>query len=68
MRNNLGRIVGVVQVLNKRKDAPFTPADESLLSVLASQAAISIENSKLYLSVCARTWSCSRPRRSSSRR
>jgi signal transduction histidine kinase len=51
MRNNLGRIVGVVQVLNKQGEQPFTTADESLLALLGSQAAISIENSKLYLSV-----------------
>jgi signal transduction histidine kinase/putative methionine-R-sulfoxide reductase with GAF domain len=51
MRNNLGRIVGVVQVLNKKGEQPFSEADESLLALLGSQAAISIENSKLYLSV-----------------
>jgi signal transduction histidine kinase len=50
MRNNLGRIVGVIQVLNK-KDGPFTKADENLLHTVGGQAAISIENSKLYLSV-----------------
>jgi signal transduction histidine kinase len=50
MRNNLGRIVGVIQVLNK-KDGPFTKEDENLLHTVGGQAAISIENSKLYLSV-----------------
>ena len=40
MRNNLGRIVGVTQVLNKKGEGPFTEADESLLSLLGSQAAI----------------------------
>ncbi|HEY3356719.1 MAG TPA: GAF domain-containing sensor histidine kinase [Polyangia bacterium] len=54
MRNNLGRTVGVVQVLNKQGERPFTEADESLLALLAAQAAISIENSKLYLSVISK--------------
>lgn len=50
LRDNVGRIVGVLQVLNK-KDGVFTEDDESLLALLASQAAVSIENSKLYHSV-----------------
>lgn len=40
-------IIGVVQVLNKR-DGVFTARDERLLAALASQAAISIENARLY--------------------
>jgi signal transduction histidine kinase len=50
MRNSLGSIVGVLQVLNK-KGGPFTEADEELLSALGGQAAMSIENSMLYHSV-----------------
>lgn len=50
MRNQEGRIIGVVQVLNKRT-GHFTDEDENLLSALASQAAVAVENSKLYLSV-----------------
>ncbi|RMH42254.1 MAG: GAF domain-containing protein, partial [Deltaproteobacteria bacterium] len=50
MRNSLGSTIGVVQVLNK-KDGPFTADDETLLAALAAQAAVSIENSKLYHSV-----------------
>ncbi len=53
MRNSLGSIVGVAQVLNKH-GGPFTADDESLLSALSSQAAMSIENSKLYHSVVAK--------------
>src|SRR6185295_7436947 len=41
---------GVVQVLNKR-EGYFAPDDEALLAALASQAAVSIENSKLVISV-----------------
>jgi signal transduction histidine kinase/putative methionine-R-sulfoxide reductase with GAF domain len=53
MRNSLGAIVGVLQVLNKR-GGPFTADDEELLSALASQAAMAIENAKLYHSVVAK--------------
>jgi signal transduction histidine kinase len=50
MKNQHGRTIGVVQVLNK-VDGYFTLDDEGLLNALASQAAVSIENSKLFLSV-----------------
>ena len=50
MRNHRRKIIGVMQVLNKR-DGYFTVDDEQLLSALSNQAAISLENSKLYLSV-----------------
>jgi signal transduction histidine kinase len=53
MRNNLGATIGVVQVLNK-EGGPFTSEDEALLSALASQAAVAIENSKLYHSIVAK--------------
>ena len=53
MRNYRRQIIGVVQVLNKR-EGYFTLEDEALLQSLCSQAAISIENSKLYLSVVAK--------------
>lgn len=38
--------VGVLEALNKR-GGPFTSADEKLLSVLASQAAVAIHNARL---------------------
>lgn len=50
MRDTTGRIIGVLQVLNKL-DGIFAAEDEELLKALSSQAAISIENSKLYHSV-----------------
>ncbi len=53
MKNHHGRTIGVVQVLNKR-DGYFSTEDEALLAALASQAAVSIENSKLFLSVVAK--------------
>jgi multidrug efflux pump subunit AcrA (membrane-fusion protein)/putative methionine-R-sulfoxide reductase with GAF domain len=39
--------IGVVQVLNKR-GGPFSAADTALLAALSSQAAIAIENARLY--------------------
>lgn len=50
LKNQHGRSIGVVQVLNKRSGY-FDPEDEALLSALAAQAATSIENSKLFVSV-----------------
>ncbi|MFT7622126.1 MAG: signal transduction histidine kinase [Myxococcota bacterium] len=50
IRNHRRRIVGVVQVLNSSAGY-FTVEDEALLGALGSQAAVSLENSKLYLSV-----------------
>jgi len=50
MPNHQGRIIGVLQVLNKR-ERPFDADDESLLGAVAAHSGIAIENSKLYLSV-----------------
>lgn len=47
IHNPQGKIIGVVQLLNK-KGGPFTPRDERLLTAMAAQAAISIENARLY--------------------
>jgi sigma-B regulation protein RsbU (phosphoserine phosphatase) len=47
MLNPQQKIIGVVQLLNK-KDGPFTFRDERLLAAMTSQAAISIENARLY--------------------
>jgi len=51
MKNHVGRTIGVVQVLNKRSGEEFSQHDEELLEALATQAAISIDNSRLFLSV-----------------
>ena len=50
VKNHHGRTVGVLQVLNRRSGY-FTLDDESMLAALASQVGISLENSKLFLSV-----------------
>jgi len=52
MKNHVGRTIGVIQVLNKeRGQGEFSQHDEELLSALATQAAVSIDNSRLFLSV-----------------
>jgi signal transduction histidine kinase/putative methionine-R-sulfoxide reductase with GAF domain len=50
MKNHLGRTIGVVQVLNK-KTGPFNDHDAITLAALSTQAAIAIDNSRLFLSV-----------------
>lgn len=48
MRNRTGGRLGVVQCLNKRNDV-FNVEDEAMLSALASQAAVAIENGNFFL-------------------
>ncbi len=47
MFNPQQKIIGVVQLLNK-KDGAFNFRDERLITAMTSQAAISIENARLY--------------------
>jgi signal transduction histidine kinase len=62
-----GGLVGVVQVLNKA-DGPFTTPDEELMQALASQAAVAIENARLYTSLVAQNKELSEARRDLERR
>lgn len=48
MRNRTGGRMGVVQCLNKRNGV-FHVEDEAMLSALASQAAVAIENGKFFV-------------------
>jgi signal transduction histidine kinase/putative methionine-R-sulfoxide reductase with GAF domain len=50
MRNHLGRTIGVVQVLNKKR-GDFTVDDADILAALATEAAVSIDNSRLFMSL-----------------
>jgi signal transduction histidine kinase len=43
-----GRILGVIEVINKRDGTPFSPDDQDLLTVFTGQAAVAIENARLY--------------------
>lgn len=47
MKNMQGDIIGAIQVLNNKK-GKFSGEDKMLLSALASQAAVAIENADLY--------------------
>ena len=67
MLGALGGLVGVLQSINKA-DGPFTEADEELMSALASQAAIAIENARLYHSLVTQNQELSRARRDLERR
>lgn len=46
-----GQVIGVLQLLNKRGGMRFSLADQELLSALAAQSAIAIENARLYQSL-----------------
>ena len=50
MVGGLGGLVGVLQLINKL-GGPFERGDEELASALASQAAIALENARLYQSL-----------------
>ncbi|MFZ7110346.1 MAG: ATP-binding protein [Desulfatiglandales bacterium] len=43
-----GKTIGVLQVINKKSDKPFTEIDLELLTAMARQVAVAIENAKLY--------------------
>ena len=51
LKNHLGRTIGVIQVLNKKRGEEFTDEDEALLNALSTQAAVAIDNSRLFLSL-----------------
>jgi signal transduction histidine kinase len=51
LKNHLGRTIGVIQVLNKKRGEEFTDEDETLLTALSTQAAVAIDNSRLFLSL-----------------
>lgn len=48
MTNKAGERIGVMQVLNKKGEEIFTREDQELLTALAGQAAVAVENSQLY--------------------
>jgi signal transduction histidine kinase len=43
-----GRTIGVIEVLNRRDGIPFDEEDERLLTAFAANAAVSIENARLF--------------------
>ena len=51
LKNHLGRTIGVVQVLNKAAASEFSDEDEAMLAALSTQAAVAIDNSRLFISL-----------------
>jgi signal transduction histidine kinase len=47
VRDARGRVLGVVQVLNKRHGGAFSPEDQETLQALANQMAVAIQNASL---------------------
>lgn len=43
-----GKLIGVIEVLNKKNSGSFSDADEAILEILAHQAAVAVENARLY--------------------
>ncbi|MBT3320900.1 MAG: GAF domain-containing protein [Anaerolineae bacterium] len=43
-----GNVIGVVEVINKKDGLPFVDGDENLLTAFAGQAAVAVENARLY--------------------
>ncbi len=48
IRNQNGKIIGTIQVLNKKDDTAFSDTDESMLSAFCALAGISLENARAY--------------------
>ncbi|HNN12416.1 MAG TPA: GAF domain-containing protein [Anaerolineales bacterium] len=42
------RVIGVIEVINRRDGLPFVQNDQTLLNAFAGQAAVAIENARLY--------------------
>jgi signal transduction histidine kinase/putative methionine-R-sulfoxide reductase with GAF domain len=51
LKNHVGRTIGVIQILNKLGADEFTTEDEAILTALSTQAAVAIDNSRLFLSL-----------------
>ena len=43
-----GNVIGVIEIINKKDKLPFVDADKNLLTAFAGQAAVAIENARLY--------------------
>jgi len=43
-----GRVIGVIELLNRRDGNPFGEEDQQLLTAFAAQAAVAIENARLF--------------------
>ncbi len=43
-----GRVIGIIEIINKKDGNPFGTDDQNLLSAFAGQAAVAIDNARLY--------------------
>ncbi|GBF50720.1 adenylate/guanylate cyclase with GAF sensor(s) [Leptospira ryugenii] len=48
IRNQSGKIIGTIQVLNKKDETAFSESDEALLAAFCGLAGISLENARAY--------------------
>ncbi|MBK8482255.1 MAG: GAF domain-containing sensor histidine kinase [Proteobacteria bacterium] len=67
LRDQQGATIGVIQVLNKRRGV-FDREDEELLLALGAQAALALENSRLYASVLSQNEALRRTQQALERR
>lgn len=44
-----GRVIGVIEMINQKDGTGFTERDQEIASAFAAQAAVAIENARLYL-------------------
>ena len=51
VKSNLGRTEGVLVAINKRSGGTFDADDEDILSILVAQAAVAMDNSRLFMSL-----------------
>ncbi len=43
-----GRVIGVIEIINKKDGSPFTDDDQNLLAAFGGQAAVAFENARLF--------------------
>ncbi len=43
-----GRVIGVIEVINKKDGSPFTEDDQNLLAAFSGQASVAFENARLF--------------------
>lgn len=48
LRNNKQELIGVTQMINKKDGGVFLETDEALLAAFSAQAAVALENAKLF--------------------